>query len=71
MKPNITYRKRRDLMLKNFSSLTISNILGEEVLRSGINLVYQKGRPCEIDKYRLIGFLLYQTNLIIQYLKVV
>ena len=46
-------------MLKNFSAKSISAIMAEEILRSGIMLVYQRGRKCEIDKEKIIGFLLF------------
>ena len=59
MKPTISYRKRRDLMLKNFSSQQIILILGEEILRSGLLLVSKLGRPCEIKKENMIGFILF------------
>lgn len=59
MKLKITYRKRRDLMLKNFSSLSITNSLGEVILRSGLLIISKRGRPCEIRKEKLIGFLLF------------
>ena len=59
MKPQISYRKRRDLMLKNFSSLSITNCLGETILRSGLLIISRRGRPCEVKKEKLIGFLLF------------
>ena len=59
MKQKITYRKRRDLMLKNFSSQQIILILGEEILRSGLFLVSKLGRPCEIKKENMIDFILF------------
>ena len=59
MKPKTTYRQRRDLMLKNFSAKSISAVMAEEILRSGILLVYKRGRKCEIAKEKLIGFLLF------------
>ena len=54
MKPKISYRKRRDLMLKNYSSQKIILILGEEILRSGLLLVSKLGRPCEIKKEKYV-----------------
>lgn len=59
MKPQISYRKRRDLMLKNFSSLSITNSLGELILRSGLLIISRRGRPCEVRKEKLISFLLF------------
>src|SRR3989338_8098900 len=59
MKPITTYRQRRDLMLKKFSTATISSILEEEILRSGLLIAFKIGRPCEIRKERIIGFLLF------------
>jgi len=59
MKPITTYRQRRDLMLKKFSTKTISSILEEEILRSGLLIAFTRGRPCEIKKEKLIGFLLF------------
>jgi hypothetical protein len=59
MKPQISYRKRRDLMLKNFSSFSITNSLGETILRSGILIISRRGRPCEVKKEKLLGFLLF------------
>ena len=59
MKPTISYRKRRDLMLKNFSSQQIILILGEEILRSGLLSVSKLGIPCEIKKENMIGFILF------------
>ena len=64
MKPTISYRKRRDLMLKNFSSQKIILILGEEILRSGLLLVSKLGRPCEIKKENMIGFILFSKIMI-------
>jgi len=59
MKPTTTYRQRRDLMLKKFSTKTISSILEEEILRSGLLIAFKKGRPCEIKKEKIVGFLLF------------
>ena len=59
MKPKISYRKRRDLMLKNFSSLSITNCLGEVIFRSGLLIISPRGRPCEVRKEKLLGFLLF------------
>jgi len=46
-------------MLKNFSSLSITNSLGELILRSGLLIMSKRGRPCEVRKEKLIGFLLF------------
>lgn len=46
-------------MLKKFSTKTISSILEEEILRSGLLIVFKKGRPCEIRKEKIVGFLLF------------
>ena len=60
MKPKpITYRQRRDLMLKKFSTATISSILEEEILRSGLLILFKRGRPCEVRKEKIVGFLLF------------
>ena len=59
MKPTKTYRQRRDLMLKKFSTATISSILEEEILRSGLLITFKRGRPCEVRKERIVGFLLF------------
>lgn len=59
IKPHKTYRQRRDLMLKNFSSLAITNVLSEAILRSGLLIISKRGRPCEIKKNKLIGYLLF------------
>jgi len=59
MKPITTYRQRRDLMLKKFSTATISSILEEEILRSGLLIAFKIGRPCEVRKEKIVGFLLF------------
>ena len=59
MKPKTTYRQRRDLMLKKFSTATISSILEEEILRSGLLIEFKRGRPCEVRKEKIMGFLLF------------
>src|SRR3989338_1107421 len=60
MKPKpIMYRQRRDLMLKKFSTATISSILEEEILRSGLLILFKRGRPCEVRKEKIVGFLLF------------
>jgi len=46
-------------MLKNFSSLTIAKNIEEMILRKGLALVYKRGRPCQVRKESLIGFLLF------------
>ena len=40
MKPNITYRKRRDLMLKKFSTTKILDELTEVTRRKGLVIIY-------------------------------
>ena len=59
MEPKISYRKRRDLMLKMFSSLAIARVLGELVLRSRMLGSGKLCRPCEMSKHILIGYLLF------------
>jgi hypothetical protein len=46
-------------MLKNFSSKAISSIMEEEILRSGALSTHKLGRPCEVRKEKLIGFVLF------------
>lgn len=46
-------------MLKNFSALSIVSVLAEALKGSGIMLVTGCGRPCEVRKEKLIGFLLF------------
>lgn len=58
MKPTISYRRRRDLMLKKFSMQKIISQLSEIVRRKGLVIVYKIGRPCEIRKENLITFIL-------------
>src|SRR3989338_6552199 len=59
MKPTITYRKRRDLALKKFSASAIVSVLAEALRSSGIVLAASLGRPCEVKKEKLIGYLLF------------
>ena len=59
MKPTITYRKRRDLALKKFSAPAIVSVLAEALRSSGIVLAATLGRPCEVKKEKLIGYLLF------------
>ena len=59
MKPKITYRKRRDLMLKYFSSSSVVAILAQSLRDCGMPLVFNRGRPCEIPKEKLISFILF------------
>ena len=40
MKPNIKYRKRRDLMLKKFSTTKILDELTEVTRRKGLVIIY-------------------------------
>jgi hypothetical protein len=56
----IPYRKRRDLMLKKHSSLSIFNELCNVVKQNGIVLPFIRGRPCEIPKHKLICYILFQ-----------
>jgi hypothetical protein len=46
-------------MLKKFSTLTISSILEEEILRSGLLIAFKRGRPCEVRKEKIVGFTLF------------
>ncbi len=54
----ISYRKRRDLMLKNYSTLRLFKGLCEVVYRKRFVEPAKLGRPCEIPKHKLISFLL-------------
>lgn len=60
MKTKITYRRRRDLMLKKHSALSIFRCLCNVVKQNGIVKPEKRGRPCEIPKYKLISYILYQ-----------
>jgi hypothetical protein len=46
-------------MLKNFSATAIVSALAEALKGSGIMLITGYGRPCEVRKEKLIGFLLF------------
>ena len=54
----LSYRRRRDLMLKNHSTLTIFKCLCEVIYRNQIIVPAKLGRPCDIPKHKLIAFLL-------------
>lgn len=54
----LTYRKRRDVMLKKHSTLSIYNNLCEVVYRNRLVEISKRGRPCQIPKYKLICFIL-------------
>jgi len=56
----VSYRKRRDLMLKKHSSLSIFNSLCNVVKQNSLVIPCTKGRPCEIPKYKLVSYLLFQ-----------
>ncbi len=58
IRPTTTYRKRRDLMLKKFPMQKIIGQLSEVVRRKCLVIIYDKGRPCEIRKEKLITFIL-------------
>jgi len=58
IRPTTTYRKRRDLMLKKFSIQNIIEQLSEVVRRKCLVIIYDRGRPCEIRKEKLITFIL-------------
>ena len=58
MKPSITYRKRRDLMLKYFSASSMVAVLAQSMRDCAISLTFKLGRPCEVPKEKLIGFIL-------------
>ena len=61
MKKNkISYRKRRDLMLKKHSSLSIFKCLCNVVKQSGMVVACKRGRPCEVAKYKLISYILFE-----------
>lgn len=59
MKPTISYRKRRDLMLKKFSTPKILDKLTEVTRRKGLIIIYKIGRHCEIPKEKLITFVIF------------
>lgn len=59
MKPQISYRKRRDLMLKNFSAAHCVSILSEVIMHSSGSLACHRGRPCTVRKERLIAFIVW------------
>jgi hypothetical protein len=46
-------------MLKNFSSPKIVRCLEETIIRSSILIKYKRGRPCEVRKEKIVGFILY------------
>lgn len=54
-----SYRKRRDLALKKFSSKKLISVLTEVVVRSGVQVVFERGRPCEVKKEKIISFVTY------------
>lgn len=56
MKPTISYRKRRDLMLKKFSIPSVQNVLVEQVRRKSLIIIHKLGRPCEVAKEKLVTF---------------
>ena len=58
MKPTTTYRKRRDLMLKKFSTVKILDDITETTRRKGIVIIYKRGRKCKIRKERLVSYIL-------------
>ena len=59
MKPNCSYRKRRDLMLKKFSTLSVHNALVEETRRKSLVIIHNLGRPCEVAKEKLVAFVVF------------
>ena len=58
MKPTISYRRRRDLMLKKFSTTKILDELTEATRRKGLVIIYRRGRHCRISKERIISYIL-------------
>jgi hypothetical protein len=46
-------------MLKNFSAPSIVSVLAETLKSSGVMLITGYGRPCEVKKEKLIGYLLF------------
>lgn len=58
MKPLTTYRKRRDLMLKKFSTVKILDELTEVTTRKGLVAVFTRGRRCKISKPKLVSYIL-------------
>ena len=59
MKPCFSYRKRRDLMLKNFSASKCVDVLSDTMRHCGTFLHYKRGRPCEVKKEKLVAFILW------------
>lgn len=60
MKTLLTYRKRRDRCLKKFSATTILNELTRTAQQSGTIPLFQRGRPCEIEKEKIVTYVLFQ-----------
>jgi hypothetical protein len=58
----ISYRKRRNLMLKKHSDLSIFRCLCNITKQNGLIKPFKRGRPCEIPKHKLICFILYKKS---------
>jgi hypothetical protein len=58
MKQNITYRRRRDLALKKFSNVEIINLLTNTLKDAGLVKIHKEGRPCDIEKQKLIAYII-------------
>lgn len=54
----VSYRRRRDLMLKKHSHLSLHKSLCEVVYRNHLVVACPRGRPCEVPKHKLICFIL-------------
>ena len=52
------YRKRRDRMLKKHSTLSIYRHLCNLAKQNGLILPEKKGRPCVVEKYKQVCFIL-------------
>tara|TARA_Y100000310_G_scaffold1902_1_gene2389 strand:- start:5993 stop:6973 length:981 start_codon:yes stop_codon:yes gene_type:complete len=59
IKSLISYRKRRDLMLKKFSSPSIVKHIAESCTRNSLVTIYKLGRPCEVRKELLVSYVVF------------
>lgn len=57
MKPKIPYRKRRDLMLKKNSTLSVYNCLCNTAKQHAIIKIHRRGRPCRRPKHKIICYI--------------
>jgi len=59
MKQKISYRKRRDLALKKFSKCKRLKILVSALKKTNLIVIHGLGRPCDIEKHRIIAYVVY------------